>query len=625
MDIIELREKLMKGMEKGNSGHKLFGELHDEKVREGILGNPALKEYLEELRQVAQECQNTAIKALPWHLFKGFDTTGNRTEYEKEYFEHRKILMTFGLMAWLYREPEDIAALEDIIWTVCEEYTWCLPAHLNRRSLEPSAEDVYEAGRFLHTGFDPETNIDLFAAETAAALAEIIYMLEECLAPMVVQRARKEVFRRVLNSYLRYPGIYSWEMMKNNWAAVCAGSIGIAGIYLLEDVSVLAQLHNRLSPSLDHFLESFEADGTCLEGLSYWTYGISFYVAYGDLLKRRTAGQIDLLMDERFEKIAAFQHKCYFPGGWTVSFSDANARDCYRSGLTDYLRSRFPSVQIPADADKAGYSFDGCFRWCPGLRDLLWTEKEPNHDTAVRGMEEPAEDHSDVICEVLPEAQWMLCKQYGGRRLGLAVKGGHNDEPHNHNDIGSFVFYKEGECLLCDLGSGEYTRDYFGEKRYSVFCTGSFGHSVPIINGKGQEPGREPGARDAAFPEKGRMVMDIAPAYNDRNLVGLLRDMTYREEEIVLRDTFRMSRIPDEVNHITERVVTLHEPRLERGFVLIKGERTECRIEYDDRILKPRIRQHEHTDHAGISRTVYSVDFEAEMAEEEMTLELRMR
>ncbi|MDR2479514.1 MAG: hypothetical protein LBD48_09415 [Treponema sp.] len=50
----------------------------------------------------------------------------------------------------------------------------------------------------------------------------------------------------------------------------------------------------------DRYIASLESDGTCTEGLSYWTYGVGFYVCMADILFYRTA---------------RFQQYCYFPGG----------------------------------------------------------------------------------------------------------------------------------------------------------------------------------------------------------------------------------------------------------------------------------------------------------------------
>src|SRR5699024_2563227 len=91
----------------------------------------------------------------------------------------------------------------------------------------------------------------------------------------------------------------------------------------------------------------------------------------------------------------------------------------------------------------------------------------------------------------LKESEWLISRYHlENISYGFATKGGHNDEPHNHNDIGHFILQRNGEVFLKDLGSGLYNDAYFGKERYSFLCNGSQGHSVPIVNGQLQEAGR---------------------------------------------------------------------------------------------------------------------------------------
>ena len=55
----------------------------------------------------------------------------------------------------------------------------------------------------------------------------------------------------------------------------------------------------------------------------------------------------------------------------------------------------------------------------------------------------------------------------GAKDLGM--KGGHNDESHNHNDVGSFVVYHNGKPILVDPGVGEYTSKTFSKERYTIW------------------------------------------------------------------------------------------------------------------------------------------------------------
>ena len=75
---------------------------------------------------------------------------------EKVYFERRLRLNTFALLTLLEPDRGYRTALQEMIWSICDEYTWCLPAHLNAES----------PGGIKGT-------IDLFSAETGFTLSEI--------------------------------------------------------------------------------------------------------------------------------------------------------------------------------------------------------------------------------------------------------------------------------------------------------------------------------------------------------------------------------------------------------------------------------------------------------------------
>lgn len=42
------------------------------------------------------------------------------------------------------------------------------------------------------------------------------------------------------------------------------------------------------------------------------------------------------------------------------------------------------------------------------------------------------------------------------------AKGGHNDEEHNHNDVGSFSIALDGDPLVVDAGVNTHTAQTFG-------------------------------------------------------------------------------------------------------------------------------------------------------------------
>ena len=97
--------------------------------------------------------------------------------------------------------------------------------------------------------------------------------------------------------------------------------------------------------------------------------------------------------------------------------------------------------------------------------------------------------------------------------LALAAKGGNNGEPHNHNDVGSFVVALGGDTPIAEIGAGPYTRQTFDPAyRYDLPNYGSHGHSVPEVNGFHQTFGKDHAARDVVC-DGDRLTMNLAPCY----------------------------------------------------------------------------------------------------------------
>jgi hypothetical protein len=606
ISVIILFKETDMNSDKTAGGAALFKKLLGGKSPEDIAGKAFLAPLLQNIANERDAFLQKDIPLLSWELFRLFDSGGNRLKYEDLYFERRRRLIVLSLASWFWKRPEDITALENCIWAICDEYSWCLPAHMGGSSLLPAES----AGNRIR--------LDLFACETGFALAECCAMLEDCLSPLITDRARSETRRRVILSYVEHREKWNWELMDNNWCAVCAGSVCGAALYLVEDDAFLAEILERLMPVFERYLASFYSDGVCPEGLSYWTYGMSFFVSAGDLLLLRSGGRVDLLSDPALPQIAAFQGRCYFPGGGVLNFSDAacsadgaiadspGAAELFRPGLSAYLSERFPGTHIPHAPWKAALSgeqgkglIDHCGRFAPALRDFLWTAM-------------PADASSGDTASsrvIFPEAQWLLCS--GAGETGFAAKAGHNGEPHNHNDVGNFIYYIQGKMAICDLGAGEYTRDYFGDKRYEIFCNRSEGHNVPIIGGMGQKAGAGYTAQNCVISGGGEMVFDMAGAYGIPELLKLERRFSFDGPTglLVLKDNFVFSA---QGMNVTERFITAFPLTPKENLVLINaGNESSPRI----CVLKgppgttPLISRTPHRDHEGRDVWIFTIDY----------------
>jgi hypothetical protein len=139
---------------------------------------------------------------------------------------------------------------------------------------------------------------------------------------------------------------------------------------------------------------------------------------------------------------------------------------------------------------------------------------------------------------------------YTGRAapgFGAAIKGGHNQEHHNHNDVGSFVVARGDRAVQVDPGLEVYTARTFGPERYASQVLNSYGHAVPVVAGRLQPAGREFAARvqSTSFTAaEDRVVLDLKRAYAVPTLRSLVRTFTLRRAprpEIVIRDAIEFT------------------------------------------------------------------------------------
>ncbi|MBR2459856.1 MAG: heparinase II/III family protein [Clostridia bacterium] len=568
--------------------------------RARVLRNPNLERYRADLNKCIEHYLAAPLYAIPFSMLRRFEDDGDRSEFEyaeKGYFVRRGHLEAELIGAWLYPErPELLTAFQDTAWAICDEYTWSLAAHMfGSESLRANLqEDCY--------------TIDLFAAETGATLAEALLLLEGRLDSIVVKRIKRELKKRIIDRF--ESGRFGWcETTTNNWAAVCAGSVGMACMCELDDNVRLGSLLEHLLKAMRNFISGFSDDGACLEGTGYWSYGFGYFSCFADMLYRRTGGEINLFDDKRVHDIALFPQKCCFYGSRGVSFSDSGSKTSLSLGLTNMLSKHYDDVFIPENMDTSiGMGIGGCHRFSSGFCKVLWTPEGEIERVPMVGNYQ------------LPAAQWYIAS--GKDNVGLAIKGGNNGEPHNHNDIGSFLVYKNGTEIIADLGSGEYSKQYFREGRYSLTHCGSQGHSVPIIGGAVQKAGAQFAARDFTMDDTG-VKMDIAPAYGLGEGASVYRELRFNasEGEITVEDTFSLA---EDVGEIIERFISRHEPIAVDGGVRIGNEKNSMVLSQIEGKSEIKIHSTEEKDHGGRPFTVWYVDFVASEKAEKQRLVFRL-
>lgn len=507
-----------------------------------------------------------------WSLYRLYRDTGDRRRYETAYFARRGHLNATALAALADPTPTTLDHLADALWSTCDEWTWALPAHAH-----------------LVDGTDRHMPgcVDLFAAETAHTLAEIVTLLDDRLPAPVTARVRAEVHRRVLDPYFADPRPWRWETARNNWSAVCAGAAGLAALALWPASDRLTAALGRCRSALTAYLSGLGADGGCAEGLDYWVYGFGYLTYFAEAVRART-GEDLLTTNPRVAAAARFPAHTELAPGRFVTFSDTTDQPLLPTGLlcrlADRLGTPLPTLTAVPDLDA-----DPCHRWAHLSRNLAWTDP-----ARLTGQAPPPAG------TWLPDLAWLVDRRtVDGRPVAFAAKGGHNAEPHNHNDLGHFILAADGEQLLVDLGAGEYRADYFGPRRYTHLHPSADGHSVPVVDGHRQRPGRDAAATVLHAhhgPDGADLALDLSAAYHTQ----VRRHFAWRPDgRLTLTD-----HLPHAAD-VEELFISRAAPHLDTGVARWHGRTGHAELRYDPATWRPTVERLDTRNHRGDPDTVH--------------------
>ena len=471
-------------------------------LREEVRRSPTTPRLLDSIRREIPD--RGAIPPLTYTLYRQFEHNGVRRHYEEPYFLKRARL-TRAVLEFLMGDESALDAIHDLVWSICEETTWVLPAHEEQGpeywDLNPPRVRTAPLGAHTMLTREPDS-IDLFAAETGAALAETVYLVGDALAPEVRQRIRREVERHIFKPYLAYARDHWWFKGALNWNGVCNGAVGLAFLRLEQDLETLAEALELVLEGFEAYIATgFEADGGSIEGIGYWNYGLMYLIAVAELLREISRGELDLLAQPRMRDIAAYAPGvALVPPSRFVNFGDATEtltlsagvinRLAERTGVTE-LRALFGSLDGGAVASEAGAQMDreaarkfgyNFFSKLPIVHRYAawWDCTQPAPPLELRDF-------------FLPDTG--LIKFVGqttdGQPVVFVTKSGHNDGHHSHTDIATFILNVAGDSLIPDPGRGLYSKEYFRQARYENVFNNSYSHSVPRIGGQLQAPGPE--------------------------------------------------------------------------------------------------------------------------------------
>ena len=455
----------------------------------------------------AEDYQGQPLPVLSDELYLEFSQNGNRVNYERPYGSIQSRLKTLVLAECLEAQGRFISDITLIIAVLCDLPSWTMPAHDG--DLKSFHREQY--------------NIDLGASSMAWTLATTDYLLAGSLPIGSRAKLREHLNLRIFDPIrAQVEGRLKkhwWFTTTNNWNAVCLANVAGAALAVLQDRRDRAFYVRMAEQYIHNFLAGFTPDGYCTEGLGYWNYGYGRFVFLAETLMQATDGKVDLLAYPAAQAPARFGWNIQLTDNLNPSFADCSVTAKADPKLLWYLGRRLGQPWVAPDYDpttSGGKIYEALLFSC---------------DNTARHCPTPAGK------AVLPQRSWfdqagVLIARPGesSSRLSLAIKGGHNNEHHNHNDVGSYVLAVDGQLMLTDPGSEVYTARTFSKQRYESDAMNSYGHPVPLIAGQMQHTGRDAQAQwqTKDFTDtQDHLAMDLTSAYPVPELKQVIRSVYY--------------------------------------------------------------------------------------------------
>ena len=455
------------------------------------------------------------IERLDWSVIREYHRTGK--------WRDLGILMNGlarcldeALALWLDHPSADADRLEEILWVFCDFDVW-----MPQESVK------------LHPA-------DLFATQCGATLSDLLVAVGDRLDPRVVQRVRQRVEERALAAALDWRNLPIWMCRRNNWNHVCFSNVMQSALCLMNEPRPLASLLVLCTHMMEFGMTAFSEEGGCTEGPGYWDYGFGHFLEAAIVLRHVSGGLLNLMDSERAQRIARYPLAVWLDGKDRCLFSDT-ASGFMNTTSALMVNSFMPLPQLFDFCDKGTDGRPQLNTW----RDLLlavdsqaWLESAKRAPSPIEDAFLPSLGFAKVVTTLAD-----------GSRVQLAATALHNAASHNQNDLGSFVYYRDGRAWISDLGVPDYTAENFGPNRYDHILNGSQGHPVPVINGHLQQEGAQYRASLAVDPAAAdgskSLRIDLSRAYPDPTVVRFERRLTLNADgDLEIADDFEFSAAP---------------------------------------------------------------------------------
>ena len=538
-------------------------------------------------------------KSVPATAYLAYERTGERGIMEAPLKENRLALNSLVLAELAEGKGRFIDQIINGVWHLSHMPSWVLSAHLPRQASKRALPDP------------AEQIIDLGSGALGAQLAIAYHFFKDefdKVDPVISRAVYGAVKKQILDPYLnpdeQRPNWWlAFDMTSantvNNWNPWCNADVILCFLLMENDPVILDKALAQSAKSVDKFLAYVKTDGACEEGPAYWGHAAGKLYDYLQIMSDASGGRFSIFDDPQIRSMGEYISRSFVNAGWVVNFADASARLSYAPALIYNYGCAVNSNEMLdfaiynlGNVKKQNFSRPKPTVWTDGYRCLESLRYIPQMTSRVDVLNERLA--SGATFEALraelrthvPSFTWYpeteFCYMLNDDGWFLAAKGGHNNESHNHNDIGTFILYVDGVPMFVDAGVGTYTKKTFSKDRYTIWSMCSDWHNLPIINGITQKFGRNyRSASVKAVNGKSAksFTLDISGAYpQESRCQSWVRGYKLTSKSLVITDTYSLTQrnAVDVTNFMVQGTVYLQGEKTPSGYVVKAGEVVVC-------------------------------------------------
>ena len=581
-----------------------YPEYSDRNAWEELLGSHA--DYLIAQGQKYLDYTWQSVNAT---AYLAYERTGNRQVMERPMSANRVALNALMLAELAEGKGRFVDQLINGTWHIAHMPSWVLSAHLPRQRTKRALPD-------------PEHQIiDLGSGSLGAQMSAAYHFFHETfdkVDPVISRVIKSAVKKQILDPYLDVANYKPhWWLgfdlkpgaVVNNWNPWCNADVILCFLLIEEDQERLHKAVDQSFKSINKFIDYVKKDGACEEGPAYWGHAAGKLYDYLQIMDYAYEGQVPLLKEQLIKDMGEYISRSFVRDGWVVNFADATAKLSYSPSLIYNYGKAVSSVEMQdfaiynlARESEGKYALpkpvmgNDIFRSLESLKYINEMTQRVNQLNAEIASGYAFEQSIADLRNHVPSFTWypetQFCYIKNESDWFFAAKGGHNNESHNHNDIGTFILYKGAVPVFVDAGVGTYTKKTFSRDRYTIWSMQSGWHNLPEINGISQKNGGEFKSRNVEANGKGKaksFKLDIAGAYNsDARCKNWTREYKVSDNLLTITDEYKLeSRSAADVeNFLVQGAVYQEGETAPSGYVvranevIVENKGVEFKIQY---------------------------------------------